>query len=265
MDILAIILACSLHPDDQLVRALIDVQSGGNVYFVGDLATLQTKDSLGSVEEALRVADDIRQHGGRPAVGLLGVPLDWASRYGRSPADFFDACTNIAIGTAGLSEYAAGCAGSARRFLPHRAGARRPRRAVILDFAPGRTCVLSRLAADLGLKAEPAAVLKAIAARRPMHASDPPDLAAQRSGMFADGSSDDAARMEWLDASTPLAVSVGSGPVTGPSADSVPRRMPLLSASGRPVNRADSREPAEKVPSAATATKSLSPPASARR
>ena len=83
MDILAIILACSLHPDDQLVRALIDVQSGGNVYFVGDLATLQSKDSLGSVEEALRVADDIRQYGGRPAVGLLGVPLDWASRYGR--------------------------------------------------------------------------------------------------------------------------------------------------------------------------------------
>jgi hypothetical protein len=164
-----------------------------------------------------------------------------------------------------LSEYAARCAGSARRPLPPRAGARRPRRAAILDSAPGRACILSRLAADLGLKAEPAAILKAIAARRPMHASDPPDLAARRSGIFAGASADDAARTEWLDANSPIAAPVGSGPATSPSADSTLRRMPLLSTGGRPVNRADSRRPPGKVPSAATAAKALPPPASARR
>jgi hypothetical protein len=86
VDVLAVILACSLYPDDALVRALVEIQSEGNVYFIGDTSTLQSKDGLKSAEDALHVADGIRSQGGRPAVGLLGLPLDWAARYERSPA-----------------------------------------------------------------------------------------------------------------------------------------------------------------------------------
>jgi hypothetical protein len=79
-DLLAIVLACSLHPDDALVTTLVDVQSEGNVYFVGDLKTLKSRDWLRSAEAALQYSDELRAQCGRPAVGLLGIPLDWASR-----------------------------------------------------------------------------------------------------------------------------------------------------------------------------------------
>ncbi|MEP6655004.1 MAG: hypothetical protein ABJA82_16695, partial [Myxococcales bacterium] len=95
MDVLAVIFACSLHPDDALVGTLIDVQSGGNVYFVGDLSTLKTNESLASADAAHRFAEDLRRHGGRPAVGLLGIPLDWSARYGRAPIELFNGCTNV--------------------------------------------------------------------------------------------------------------------------------------------------------------------------
>jgi hypothetical protein len=48
MDVVTLILACSLYPDDALVRALISDQSQDNPYFVGDLATLKTSDRLTS-------------------------------------------------------------------------------------------------------------------------------------------------------------------------------------------------------------------------
>ncbi len=60
MDLLTLILACSLHPDDELVRVLIDIGSQGNVYFVGDLARLNTYDTISSLDEARRVVAQIQ-------------------------------------------------------------------------------------------------------------------------------------------------------------------------------------------------------------
>lgn len=162
MDVLAIILACSLHHDDALVRALVEVQSQGNVYFVGDLATLKTKDSLASAEEALRFAEELRRHGGRPAVGLLGIPLDWAGRYERSPIELFDACTNVAVATAAFAEYQDRCAAQHSHGRPsmHKRPAR-PRRRVVAR-ATLRVCVLSLFARDLGLQSAPAAILRRV-------------------------------------------------------------------------------------------------------
>jgi hypothetical protein len=190
VDVLAIILACSLHPDDALVRALVDVQSGGNAYFVGDLATLKTKDTLASPEAALRYAEDLRRHGGRPAVGLLGIPLKWAGRYGRAPIELFDGCINVAVATAAFHEYQASCAAPHARALRGRSASesRRARRHV----APAalRSCLLLRFARDLGLQAAPAAILQRLspAASAPPHeATDPPP---QRSYVFVGGAED---------------------------------------------------------------------------
>lgn len=189
MDILAIILACSLHADDQLVRTLVDVQSSGNPYFVGDLRTLKTYDSLRSTEDALRVAEDIRRNGGRPAVGLLGVPLDWATRYDRPVRMLFDACTNVAVATAALADYDARCSGRGRTHLDPRD--RRPS-----GYARRRYCVVRRFARDLGVRVAAPAILHSLlehTATSPDLTSDPPP---ERSGTFApdpgDGNTDDA-------------------------------------------------------------------------
>jgi len=188
VDVLAVILACSLHPDDQLVRALIAVQSRGNANFVGDLATLKTNDTLPSPEAALRFADDLERSGGRPAVGLLGVPLAWASRYGLSHRALFDACTNIAVGTAALDGDRIACesqtAGRSPSAVIRRSRNRRraTRRAV-------RACLLAAFAKDLGLVGSAAAVLAAMPAiRSPSPPAGDADSPSLESPVFSDES-----------------------------------------------------------------------------
>lgn len=186
MDVLAIILACSLHPDDALVRTLVDIQNSNNVYFVGDLATLKTNDSLTSPAAALRIAEDLRRHGGRPAVGLLGVPLEWAGRFGRAPVELFDPCTNIAIGTAALAEFHDACLGrrAARVPRPHRMVSARPERAD--RSAALRSCVLGRFARALRVGGEPAAFLRRLAGAPSMTSADMVNARARRSLIFRD-------------------------------------------------------------------------------
>ncbi len=162
MDVLAIILACSLHPDDQLVRTLIDVQSSGNRFFVGDLSTLKTNDSLRSAQDALRFAEDVRRHGGRPAVGLLGVPLEWAARFGRAPVDLFDACTNVSIATAVFDDYYRQCStrpGSRSARGPSRRAAGRK-----ATLVRARYCIVTSFARDLGVRTAAPVILRELIA-----------------------------------------------------------------------------------------------------
>jgi len=173
MDILTIVLACSLHFDDQLVTALVHKVSNDNPLLVGDLVTLTTHDHLTSVEAARAVVDDIIKHGGRPAVGLLGVPIAWAARYGRTPDELFDSCTNIAVGTAALSEYARQC-------TPHRSRETtpgKPRTPSRRTLDRQRACILEQLGDALGASGYVTAVLAEIASRRERQAdvsTDPP-------------------------------------------------------------------------------------------
>jgi hypothetical protein len=201
VDILAIILACSLHPDDALVRTLVDAQSGNTVLFVGDLSTLTMNDGLRTTAEALRFVDQVRRRGGRPAVGLLGIPLDWVSRYGIRDVDLFDACTNIAVGTAALSEYYERCTGKSwRRSKVSPAGprghspSRRLRRSA-------RACILARFAADLGVKGAPATILKALASSKQEHSPNAGDPLPERSAIFGPEPSDRTDRSQWVDGS----------------------------------------------------------------
>jgi hypothetical protein len=126
MDVLlTVILSSSVHLDDSLVESLAFKLSIGNQYFVADLTTLNTYDTARTPAEALRVVDAIKVAGGRPAVGYLSVPLDWAARFGRQPEDLFDGCTNIAIGTAMLFNYAYQCTTGPARHSPRSTRRRR--------------------------------------------------------------------------------------------------------------------------------------------
>lgn len=228
MDVLAIILACSLYPDDALVQQLVAFQSQGNPYFVGDTSTLQSKDGLTSVGEAVRVANDMRDHGGRPAVGMLGIPLYWASRYGRSAAEFFDACTNIAIGTAALAEYHDLCSNQSLRASKSRPKATHQRRCRKLESPPLRSCILFRFAADLGVTGKPAEILGAIASER---AKGPPadvrESPPARAGIFGEGPGGAVPTEVWTDVT---------------ARDGVPARLPEPAP-----RRSDSVSPAAPV------------------
>ena len=219
MDILTIVLACSLHFDDQLVTALVHKVSNDNPLMVGDLVTLTTHDHLTSEDQAKAVVDDIIKHGGRPAVGLLGIPTTWAARYGRTPGELFDGCTNIAVGTAALSEFAHQC--SPR----HRSGRRRTASGRTLNRE--RICILSQLGDALGASGYGDAVLAEIATRRdrsadldtdPPAATSPIDISLDETRIFAQAPS------TTTRSATPA--SSIAGPVPGSSANRAPPPPP---------------------------------------
>jgi hypothetical protein len=98
----------------------------------------------------------LESNGGVPLLGLLPVPPSWASAFGRSVADLFDGCTNIAIGTAMMSNFAQQCVSDAnprsdraRALAPQRsadakAARRRRSRSLVSASADGRQCVLRK-------------------------------------------------------------------------------------------------------------------------
>jgi hypothetical protein len=174
--ITALILTCSLHWDDELVRAIVHKASVDNPYFVGDTVTLTTHDHLATDDAALKIVDDIVNHGGRPAVGLMALPITWATRYGRTTADLFDACINISVGTAVLSEHAAECGPRRRRNGAATDASPRPPRGRALNRQ--RVCILTKLDDDLGVRGYPDAIMQEITARaqqrRDRHVDSPP-------------------------------------------------------------------------------------------
>jgi hypothetical protein len=114
MDLLTTILTCSLYiADDGLVRAIAESNPQSNPYFVldtsVDLTQVDPPPPPKSAAEAVARASDILSKGDRPVLGLLQLPPAWLGGFGRELAAAFDPCTNIAIGTAMLSEFDAQC------------------------------------------------------------------------------------------------------------------------------------------------------------
>jgi hypothetical protein len=137
MDLLtAAVLACSLHPDEGLVRALVQGQSQGTQYFVGDLTDLKGSAARERAEASARLLT-VESKGHRAALGFLGLPADWAEAYGHEKTDLWDACVNISVGTAKLSEFDYEC--------------RKTRRPRASRTVANRSCVIRRFAHALDL------------------------------------------------------------------------------------------------------------------
>ncbi len=143
MDLLTTILTCSLYfADDDLVRAIAESTSQSNPDFVLDASVDWTEvdppPMPTTAAEAEARAAHILSKGGRPLLGLLEVPPAWLSGFGRDLPSAFDPCTNLAVGTAMLSEFDARCA--ARE--PHKTAPRGAGKAPIGHSATRRRCVL---------------------------------------------------------------------------------------------------------------------------
>ena len=179
MDVLTIILACSVYPDDSLVRAMVDLASQGNKYFVGDLTTLLTFDQSKSATDAQRVVSEIDKRGGRPAVGLMGLPPTWATRPIELPgktgppnasADLFDSCTNVRVGSAVLRAHHDSCTRS--HSVTTLATPVDPGRVRTAAPEALRLCALRRYAADLGVDGFAEAVLSYLPRQRVFGSAD---------------------------------------------------------------------------------------------
>jgi hypothetical protein len=149
LELLSTILSCSLYlADDDLVRAIAESNSQSNPYFVLDttidLTQVDPPPPPKSSTEAVERTHGILAKGGRPVLGLLQLPPSWLSAFGRDLPSAFDACANIAIGTAMLSQFDAECAHAPK------ASQAKVRPAPTAARAGRRHCVLGKYAEAIG-------------------------------------------------------------------------------------------------------------------
>jgi hypothetical protein len=148
MDLLtAVLLACSLHPDQELVHAIIKTSSGGNPYFVGYVAprpiVFEQPTALPQAQAAFKV---IVGENGKPSLGVMALPSSWAETFNRRPEDLWDSCTNVSIGTAKLADFDYQC----RRKRLTTTSTRRPGGRAAIRSPQNRVCILRRYAAEIG-------------------------------------------------------------------------------------------------------------------
>lgn len=161
------ILACSLYAsDDALVRAIAEGPSGKNPYVVIDAAVDPTQvdppTAPKTETEAIARARDLLAKGGRPLLGLLELPPAWLDVFGRDLPSAFDPCTNIAVGTAMLSEFDFECGGGVAATGQGHASA--------LERTNRRACVLRKYEAATGSVDFEGATLLELSFQRPMKA-----------------------------------------------------------------------------------------------
>jgi hypothetical protein len=137
MDVLTAILACTMHNDPALVRGIINVNSEGKQYWVGDFTELRGNGNARNAAEAERLVLEVRKKGHVVAVGLMGVPQEWAGLYGRTAGELWGSCANVEVGSAKLSDFDYQCRGK---------GKRQP-----IASARNRACILGKYAGALGL------------------------------------------------------------------------------------------------------------------
>jgi hypothetical protein len=249
VDLLTIILACSLHPDDQLVEAFIRKVTDANRLFLGDFESLVTHDDLKSPEQVLELAASISEKGGRPALGLMAIPPSWAARFNRTPADLLDACTNVSIGTAMMSSFAAACAPRGDRRIRHNRHDAHARRALAAE----RFCILESLDRAIGVKGFTNIISEI--SRLPTRGPDS-DSPPERSN-FIDGDPPSARPQVPLEVPAPTVSAPGSGATNRPRSDqSRPPEAPNQTgapdaprASAPPPNRPapNARRPGEEA------------------
>jgi hypothetical protein len=165
MDLLTAILTCSLYAsDDAMVRAIAEGPSQKNPYLVLDTAIDLTQvdppPAPKSESEAISRALDLSAKGRRPLLGLLELPPSWLDAFGRELANAFDPCSNIAIGSAMLSEFDFACAAKAPAHESR-----------LLERVNRRACVLRTYEAAIGSVDFAEVIQLELSAQRPLKPS----------------------------------------------------------------------------------------------
>jgi hypothetical protein len=143
---LAALLSCSLYADDALVAAIADnvEQNPLSIVTPDERSDPDAAPAAPStIDQARAKLGEIMARGGSPLIGLMQVPPAWARTFGREPEELFDACVNVSIGTAILSEFEYACA-KARKS----AGLSKGSSAVAESR---RRCVLDRYSSAIGM------------------------------------------------------------------------------------------------------------------
>ncbi|BBJ98607.1 lytic transglycosylase domain-containing protein [Xanthomonas campestris pv. campestris] len=95
-DLMSVILACSIGVHPQTVQAIIKHESGGNPYAINN----QVRSFYPTrFDDAQRIAVEQVRAGRSTDIGLMQINSQHLTKFGVSPVDLLDPCTNIRIGT----------------------------------------------------------------------------------------------------------------------------------------------------------------------
>ncbi|PUE89536.1 lytic transglycosylase domain-containing protein, partial [Xanthomonas hortorum] len=100
-DLMSLILACSVGVHPQTVQAIIKHESGGNAYAINNQARSFYPTRL---EDAQSIAVEQVRAGRSTDIGLMQINSQHLGKFGLTPIDLLDPCTNIRVGTTILSQ-----------------------------------------------------------------------------------------------------------------------------------------------------------------
>jgi Transglycosylase SLT domain len=108
MDMVTLILACSLYPNNALPYAMIQTSSAGNPLTV---RTLHAQKSFKKVSEAVTYTQDALEHGEPVWVGIMQLSSRWFTQQQPkiSLAELFEPCKNVVVATSVLNQLALRC------------------------------------------------------------------------------------------------------------------------------------------------------------
>jgi hypothetical protein len=107
MELVTMILACSLYPDNSITNAMLEVGSHNNPLAVtvdgGQPTTFKTAD------QAAQFATAQIQQGHKVDVGLMQIPNIWLKQYPIIPSELFMGCKNTVLATKILNDAETQC------------------------------------------------------------------------------------------------------------------------------------------------------------
>jgi hypothetical protein len=107
MEIVTLILQCSLYNDNSITNAMLEVGSKNNPLIV--TVDNDPAKTFATADEAAQFATQQIQQGHQVDVGLMQIPNRWLKDYSPIPADLFMPCKNMVLATKILNDAATQC------------------------------------------------------------------------------------------------------------------------------------------------------------
>ncbi len=105
MDLVTLVLACSVYPNNAVVNAMVEINSQNNPYVVSG-QPYKTR------EQALAQVDQLKAAGQSFEIGLMQIPDFWVTNKSASMNELLRPCKNMVVATQILNKLLNECNGS---------------------------------------------------------------------------------------------------------------------------------------------------------
>lgn len=96
MDLITLVLACSVYADNSIPYAMIQTGSKNNPLVV---TTNHVSEQFKTESKAIRYVQKQISQGTKVEIGLMQIPSEWLAEFGAHEADLFGPCKNLVVAT----------------------------------------------------------------------------------------------------------------------------------------------------------------------